>query len=180
MPARGNRLARVALATAFVAAPTLVPAVAGAPSAAQVTGGCTATIDGQDVGAARSARSAIEVDADATVTVTGTAPGPITGYTVYLSYAGIRFPAAEGDVTDGATSYTTTVDVADYTRYGVGLYRVEADTTGTECSTWAYVNVTGSSPLTTVAGVAAATMATAGLFGMIHAALRAAPKGVAA
>lgn len=169
-------LARVVVGLAVVLGGIVAPvAVPRAP--AQVTGGCTATIAGQDVGAARSARSAIEVGVDDTVTVSGTAPGPITGYEVYLSFGGVRFPAAEGEVTDGSTSYSTDVDIGDYARYGVGLYRVEAETTGTACSTWAYVNVTGRFPLFTVAGAAGATMAAAGLFGMIRAGLRRAPTG---
>jgi hypothetical protein len=173
-----RRLAHIAVVTALAVGPLLAPVGPLAPAGAQVTGGCSATIAGQDVGAATSARSAIEVGADETVTVAGTAPGPITGYEVFLSFAGVRFPAAEGEVTDGSTSYSTEVDVADYARYGVGLYRVEAETTGTVCSTWAYVNVTGKSPLTTAAGVAGSVMVVGGLFGMIRAALRRGPTGV--
>lgn len=108
-----GRLARLVAVAAIALAPALVPLLA-APADAQVTGGCTATIDGQDVGSAHSARSAIEVGADDTVTVVGTAPGPITGYQVYLSFAGVRFKAASGTVSDRATSYTTDVKVADY------------------------------------------------------------------
>ncbi len=170
MDARVARaLVAAVTATAIAAGPLLL---APTPVGAQVTGGCTATVDGQDVGGARSARSAIEVGVDDTIVVQGSAPGPITGYTVYLSFAGIRFPAAEGDVTDQATSYTTDVQVSDYARYGVGLYRVEAETTGTPCSTWAYVDVTGRFPLFTVAGAVGGALTLGGLFGMIRAAVR--------
>jgi hypothetical protein len=169
----GARVVRGVLAAAASAALVAGPVVlAPVPAGAQVTGGCAATIDGQDVGSARSARSAIEVGVDDTILVQGTAPGPITGYTVYLSFAGIRFPAAEGEVTDQATSYTTEVQVSDYARYGVGLYRVEAETAGTPCSTWAYVDVTGRFPLFTVAGAVGGAMTAGGLFGMIRAAVR--------
>ena len=58
---------------------SLILPVTASPAGAQVTGGCSATIDGQDVGSARSARDAISVDADDTVTIVGNAPGPITG-----------------------------------------------------------------------------------------------------
>lgn len=140
------------------------------PAGAQVTGGCTATIDGQDVGAAQSARSAIEVDAGDSVEVVGTAPGPITGYEVSLTFGPATIPAGDGTVEDQATTYTKTVEVADYATYGVGLYRIEGATTGTECTTWAYVKVTGKNPLTTVAGAVGATMAVGGAIGMATAA----------
>lgn len=170
---RARRVAaRSAVVLGLVAAPFWLPALGASPAGAQVTGGCSATIDGQDVGSARSASSAISVGAEDTIVVSGSAPGPITGYKVYLSVGGRRFEAASGTVADQKTTYTTTVNVADYARYGVGLYRVEGDTTGTVCSTWAYVKVTGRSPLTTVAGVAGATAAGLGLFGMIRAAMR--------
>lgn len=176
---------RSAVVLGLVAAPFLVTAAwLEDPAGAQVTGGCSATIAGQDVGAARSASTAISVGADDTVTVSGTAPGPITGYTVYLSIGGRRFEAASGTVTDQDTTYTTTVNVADYARYGVGLYRLEADTTGTVCSTWAYVKVTGRFPLATAAGAVGAAATGLGLFGMIRAAMRSgarsAVKGAAA
>lgn len=171
---------RRSLAATGVAATLVVGPVLVEPAGAQVTGGCSATIAGQDVGSARSARSAIEVGADDTITVSGTAPGPITSYEVYLSFGGVRFPAASGDVTDGSTSYTTDVDVADYARYGVGLYRVEADTTGTPCSTWAYVKVTGRFPLFTVAGAVGGALTIGGLFGMIRTAVQTGSKGAPA
>ena len=59
------------------------------------------------------------------------------------------------------------------------LYRVEGETTGTACSTWAYVKVTGRFPLFTAAGAVGAGLTIAGLFGLIRAAM-AARKGVPA
>ena len=157
----------------------VVAATAGpGPADAQVTGGCTATINGQDVGAARSASSAIEVDVDDTVVVVGTAPGPIDTYEVLLTFGPASFTAADGTVDDGDTTYTGDAVIADYATYGVGIYRVEGRTTGTECSTWAYVKVTGRNPLTTVAGVVGAVLTVGGVAGMATAMRR--PKGVPA
>lgn len=133
----------------------------------QLTGGCTATIDGQDAGSAQSVASAITVEQGRTVVVRGTAPGPITGYQVFLVFGPARIPAASGTVANGETSYTTTVNVADYATYGVGLYRAEGETTGTPCTGWAYIKVTGRSPFTTVAGAAATAMLVGGFAGMI-------------
>ena len=57
---------------------------------------------------------------------------------------------------------------------------MEAETTGTVCSTWSYVEVTGRFPLFTVAGAVGAGLAAAGLFGLLRTALRTARKGVPA
>jgi hypothetical protein len=157
-------LARALTAVAMLAATmALVPDVAGA----QVTGGCSATIDGQDANAAQSVRSAIAVDQKSTVIVRGTAPGPISSYKVYLTFAGIRFLAAEGTPSSNDNSYTATIKVSDYAKYGVGLYRVDGETTGTKCTGWGYVKVTGRFPLTTVAGVVGSLFALFGLLGMV-------------
>lgn len=133
----------------------------------QISGGCTASIDGQDAGSAQSVGSAITVEEGRTVVVRGTAPGPITGYQVFLVFGPARIPAASGTVANGETSYTTTVDVGRYATYGVGLYRAEGETTGTPCTGWAYIKVTGRSPLTTVAGAAATAMLLGGFAGMV-------------
>ena len=172
-----RRLPRLLAAAGAVA--VVVAATAGpGPADAQVTGGCTATVNGQDVGAARSASSAIEVDVDDTVQVVGTAPGPIDGYQVDLTFGPASFTAADGTVDDEDTTYTEVVEISDYATYGVGLYRVEGTTTGTPCSTWAYVKVTGRNPLTTVAGIVGAVLTVGGVAGMATAMRR--PKGVPA
>jgi hypothetical protein len=161
---RRGALARAVVAVALLAGTVvLLPRPAGA----QVTGGCSATIDGQDVNAAQNVRSAIVVDESSTVVVRGVAPGPIDSYKVYLTFAGIRIPAAEGTTSATDNSYTTTVDVATFARYGVGVYRVEGETTGTVCTGWAYVKVTGRFPLTTVAGIVGSLLVLLGLFGLV-------------
>lgn len=156
-------LARIVAAVGLLAALALVDAE---PSPAQVTGGCSATIAGQSLDGARSVRTAIEVPSDATITVTGTAPGPITGYSVHLVFGPARVQAASGTVDDGSTTWSGSLNVADYATYGVGLYRIEGETTGTPCTAWGYVKVTGGNPLTTVAGATGAALTVAGLAGM--------------
>jgi len=148
------------------------------PATAQ--SGCTATIDGVDVSTARTAKSAIRVDADATIAVAGQAPGPITGYQVDMIFGPFSFAAAEGAVSSGDSGYSTMVDVGDYARFGVGLYRVEGRTTGTVCDEWTYVEVVGRSPLTTVAGGIGAAATVAGLAGMAAAAIGAGTAGATA
>lgn len=172
--------------TLFAAGSTTLMALAGAVLAAGVLaggpgpvhaqadgGGCRATIDGVDASTARSAGSAIEVDADANVFVVVDAPGPITGYSVDLGFGPFGFRASEGTVSGNETSTTMTVDVSSYARYGVGLYRVDARTTGTVCDEIIWVKVTGRNPLTTVAGVGGALFAGAGLAGLLAGFVRA-------
>lgn len=153
----------------LTAAALLVVSVLGlpAPAGAQITGGCSATIAGSDAGAAQSVRTAIPVDEKQTVVVQGNAPGPITGYNIYLVFAGIKIPAGSGTVDNGKTSYQTTVNVADYSKYGAGIYRVQGETIGTPCEGWAYVKVTGRFPLTTLAGIVATLLTALGLLGLI-------------
>ncbi|MEZ5142324.1 MAG: hypothetical protein R2726_07355 [Acidimicrobiales bacterium] len=160
------RSRRAVAAVLLLAAVLTAPALATDPAAAQVGGGCSATVNGTDADSARSARTAVVVDEGESVVVTGNAPGPISGYDLYLTFGPIRFPAASGTVESGKTSYTTTVDVGDYARYGVGLYRVEGETVGTPCTGWAYVKVVGPFPLFTVAGVVGAALTLVGLVGM--------------
>jgi hypothetical protein len=159
----GGVAARTVAAVGLLAATALI---VPPPAGAQVTGGCSATVDSQDVGAAHNARSAITVNESDTVTVTGTAPGPITGYRIYLKFGPERFQVAEGTVGSGETTYTRTINMKDYARYGVGLYRLEGDTTGTTCTGWAYVKVKGPFPLFTAAGVFGGILAALGLAGM--------------
>lgn len=156
------RLAPTAAAIALVG----LTSFGASPADAEVTGGCSATIAGTDANSAQSARSAVTVGADESVVVTGTAPGPITGYKVFLTFGPTRFQVADGTVTDGGNTWSSTVNVADYAIYGVGLYRVEGETTGTPCTGWGYVKVTGKFPLFTVAGAVGGALTVAGAAGM--------------
>ena len=166
MTRRSSTALRRALVALGAATVVMGATMGPGPADAQVTGGCTATINGQDVNGARSASTAIEVDVDDTVAYVGTAPGPITSYAVDLTIGPASFTAAEDTVDGGDTSFSGDAVVSDYATYGVGLYRVEGRTTGTECSAWAYVKVTGKNPLTTVAGIVGATFVCGGLIGM--------------
>lgn len=160
-----NRLLRGIAAVAVLTA-----AVAGidiGPAGAQVSGGCSASINGTDFDTARTVRKAISVGENEKVTVAGHAPGPISGYKVFMAFGPTRFQVADGTVSDNKTSYTTDVNVKDYAIYGVGIYRVEGETTGTPCTGWGYIKVTGRFPLTTVAGAVGALLTLGGLIGLI-------------
>jgi len=136
------------------------------------TGGCSVTVNGKDASSAHNASSAIEVGENDTVTVVGNAPGPITGDTVKMKIGPIKFTARE-ETTDGTdTTWPGQVKVSDYAKYGVGLYRVEGASTGTVCTGWVYIKVTGKFPLTTAAGATATVLTVAGAAGMASAARR--------
>ncbi|MBM3674155.1 MAG: hypothetical protein FJW88_04225 [Actinobacteria bacterium] len=91
----------------------------------QIEGGCTVTVNGVDANTAHNAANAIEVDENDTVVVVGTAPGPITGYSVKMKVGPIEF-SAKGNSTNGTDgTWTGDVKVSDDARYGAGLYRVE-------------------------------------------------------
>lgn len=163
----------LAAVTGTLALGTVLATPAGATTAPdQIEGGCSVTVNGIDANTAHNASSAITVDENDTVTVVGTAPGPITGYTVKMKIGPIKFTAKE-DSTDGTdTTWTGVVKISDYAQYGAGLYRVEGASTGTVCTGWAYLKVTGRFPLTTVAGAAAAGLTAIGAAGMVSAARR--------
>lgn len=156
---------RLAAVVAGVALAVLVPAALG-----QVEGGCTATINGEDVSGAPNASSAITVRQDEVLDVRGTAPGAVSSYRVNMAFGPFKFPAASGS--GSGNEWTGRVAVKDYAKYGVGLYRVQAETTGQACSAWFYVKVTGRNPLTTFAGAGAAAITGLGVCGMAVTAAR--------
>jgi len=165
-------LVRLAL---LVGVATLALGPLAAPANADVTGGCTVTINGIDAKTAHSPGTAIEVNEGDTLKVVGTAPGPITGYNVTMKYGLFGYKAKSGVVTGDETTWTGTVKIGDYTRFGVGIYRAEGASTGTVCSGWAYIKVDGPFPLTTAAGAMAGIATIAGVAGMVSAARP--PKG---
>lgn len=139
-----------------------------APAGAEVDGGCQATVAGQDV-APRSSSDpgqAIEVKSDDVIQVGATSPGQITGYKVKMAFAGFEWQVAEGDA--NGNSWQKTVNVKDYARFGVGLYKVKGQSIGeTPCTGAVLIKITGKSPLTTVVGAGAAVLALGSLVGAV-------------
>jgi hypothetical protein len=150
------------LAVGFVLAMLAAP-----PAAAEVEGPCEGHIDGQDVAPLDSGNpdDAVDVDAEATITVGASSATPIESYEVQMEFAGFTWTVASDSVDD--TQWTDEVDVADYSRFGVGLYKVIAVSEGeVPCSGAVLVNVTGKSPLTTPAGIAGVVLVAGGAFGV--------------
>src|SRR4051812_30631061 len=148
-----------------------------APASAAVTGPCESTVAGHRVRplSETDPDDAIDVGSDDVVKVAATASSPITSYDVEMEYAGFTWRVAKGD-TNG-TSWQRDVKVADYARFGVGLYKVRAVSHGVDCTGAALIRITGRSPLTTVAGGGAAAVAAAALVGVVLSLRRSAATG---
>lgn len=150
-------VATVALVLAFLA-------WAAPPARAWITGNCSASIAGVDVGplGTGATSSPVEVEKDSQVPVTMASATEIDHLKVEMEFAGIRW-SVHDEPTSG-TSWAKTVNVDDYARYGVGLYKVIGTSSGARgsCSGAALVRVKGN-PLTTVAGIAGMGVAVAGV-----------------
>ncbi len=165
-------LALAALASLAVGPLVLLSAIASA----DVTGPCTATMNGVDVNTIDSPDSALEVPYDGTIAIDVRSSGQITGHVVTLApMGGVAITVDEG--TDQGTGWSGTVEVSDYATYGVGIYQVTAEATGPgACSGTAFVKVTGKNPLTTVAGAVGAGLTVAGGAGVAASAMSARKK----
>jgi hypothetical protein len=136
-------------------------ALAGS-AAAQVSGPCTAAMNGVDVNRISTPGTALEVPYGGTIKVEVESQEPVTGRSVALEFAGIRWTVWSG--AGVGSSWNHTMDVSKYSKYGVGLYKIVGESTGgNACTGTAYVRVTGKSPLTTVAGIAGSIVGLIGL-----------------
>jgi hypothetical protein len=153
-------------------------AILAGGAGAVIDGPCTASIAGtnvKDLGAT-SASDAIKVKKDAVIPVSMSASKPIDHLKVTISVAGFSYDAKNGPAS--GTSWTRTVNVNDYAKWGVGLYQVTGSSSGPglECSGAALVEVEGS-PLSTPAGWAALALTVIGVIGLVLTALSAARGG---
>lgn len=173
---RWPRLLAVAAGAVSAVAATFV--VLGGTAGGVIEGPCQVVVDtaaeqGIDVGARPATpKSAIPVERDETIRVRATSAG-FADHAVQLSIAGITRTVDE-QADEGAGTWESSVDVADYAWLGVGLYRVSGRSTlvdGTTCTGEVLFRVRGS-PFTTVAGVSAALAAGIGAAGAILAGLR--------
>jgi hypothetical protein len=145
------------LATAAILAPS---------AAADISGSCTASINGQNVkGRGTGAFSdAITVEKDAVVPVAMSAGSEISHLKIQIEFAGMRWTVR--DKPSHGTSWSNDVKVKNYAKYGVGLYKVIGSSSGgVSCSGSALVKVKGN-PLSTVAGIVGLVSALAGLAGV--------------
>jgi hypothetical protein len=136
-------------------------------------GPCRATIAGEAVAAkdVSATGEPITVEENARVPVTMSATRPITMLKVEIEFAGIGWTVHD-EPTEG-TSWAKTVSIADYSKYGVGLYKIVGKSTGQSfsCTGAALVEV-GGNPLTTVAGLVGLGLTILGALGILWVALR--------
>lgn len=141
---------------------------------ASISGPCEATINGESVAGLSTGFTsrAIEVEKDSQVPVTMSAASEIDHLKVQLEFGGFRWTVHDQE-TNGA-SWAKSVNVKDYAKYGIGVYKVIGVSTGpgVNCSGEALVRVKGN-PLTTVAGAGAAGLAVIGVAGVAAAGFKA-------
>jgi hypothetical protein len=130
---------------------------------------CVATLNGFDVASlnSESTSSAIEVDKNGTVVVSVTANQPISSYHVDLAFSFRGWTVASDDRVN-STRWSNTINVKDYARFGIGLYRVTATSSGLSgsCDMAALVRVTGNAVPDSIAGDVGAGLAALGIGGL--------------
>ncbi|MEO8456941.1 MAG: hypothetical protein ABI559_03925 [Chloroflexota bacterium] len=158
-------LAGVTLALLFAA---LFATPAPPRVSAEVSGPCTVTVNGRDIGplSASSKDDAVKVEKGDTLTVVMTS-SDATGFDshkIELELSGLRIPLQD-EKDGGDTQWTGSADVNDYAKYGVGLYKVVGEgklIDGTSCTGAVLIEVQGTA-LTSVAGITAAAAFLLGL-----------------
>jgi len=135
--------------------------VSGAPAAgAETDGPCAASFNGIESERIDSLDSPLELDADDILTFHGT---DTTG----TQNARVEMVLAMVTVRDGTATYgplqndfSASLDLADVSPYGVGLYRVRGVTDN--CSIEAWVRISGRFPFATLTGLTAGGLALGG------------------
>ena len=162
-------LPALALAALAAAAGLVAPHAA----LAEIDGPCQATVAGQNVATRDTSATGdpIEVREKARVPVTMSATRGITALEVELEFGGLSWTVHD-EPTEGE-SWARTVDVGDYSEYGVGLYKIVGTSSGQgfSCTGAALVEVEGD-PLRTVAGLVGIGLAVVGGLGVLWVASR--------
>lgn len=164
--ARSRRLLLLlALAGSSGAAWSFIPAAhADVTQSPAPTTECSATIAGDSVAAHRRPNDPIRVRHDEAVDVLGSASSAVSHVAYQLRIAGLSYTFGD-DFATSDTTWSGTVEVEDYARFGVGLYELggTAQTATGVCQDRVYICVEGRSPFTTAAGLVASSDATGGL-----------------
>ena len=121
-----------------------------APVGAQTIGPCVVFIDQHRLGDADSPDRAIPIDADAVASVVGQSLEPVTRATVAIGVWPTAWTIADEPIAP-TTEWSGSLRVAEYARFGSGLYEVTAATD--VCQVHGWVKVSGRSPLETPAGL---------------------------
>ena len=142
-----------------------IAAIAVPSAAAEISGPCNATINGQNVKNQGTGAFAdpITVENHAIVPVTMSAASQISQLKIQIQFAGMSWTVR--DKASHGTSWSSDVKIKNYAKWGVGLYKVVGSSGGVSCSGSALVKVKGN-PLTTVAGIVGLVAALMGLGGI--------------
>jgi len=142
-----------------------IAAVVVPSAAAEISGHCNATINGQNVKSQGTGAFAdpITVQNDAIVPVAMSASSQISHLKIQIQFAGFSWTVR--DKASHGNSWSSDVKVKNYAKWGVGLYKVVGSSGGVSCSGSALVKVKGN-PLTTVAGIVGLVAALMGLGGI--------------
>ena len=142
-----------------------IAAIAVPSAAAEISGPCNATINGQNVKNQGTGAFAdpITVENHAIVPVTMSAGSQISHLKIQIQFAGMSWTVR--DKASHGKSWSSDVKVKNYAKWGVGLYKVVGSSGGVSCSGSALVKVKGN-PLTTVAGIVGLVAALMGLGGI--------------
>ncbi|MHB8059972.1 MAG: hypothetical protein ACYDHO_03980 [Gaiellaceae bacterium] len=135
-------------------------------AAAEISGPCQATINGQSVKDQGTGALAdpITVENDAVVPVAMSAGSQISHLKIQIQFAGMSWTVR--DKASHGKSWSNDVKVKNYAKWGVGLYKVVGSSSGgVSCSGSALVKVKGN-PLTTVAGLVGLVSALLGIGGI--------------
>ena len=120
-----------------------VALLAPGEAAAVIHGPCSASIKGQSVaGLPLTAAHAIPVGRTSHVVVAMAAHRPMSHYSIVLIYQGLSFTIVDKAIT--SDSWTNSVPVSLYSKYGTGTYEVKGTSTGPNglsCSGAALVDV---------------------------------------
>ena len=142
-----------------------IAAIVVPSAAAEISGPCNATINGQNVKNQGTGAFAdpITVENHAIVPVTMSAASQISQLKIQIQFAGMSWTVR--DKASHGKSWSSDVKVKNYAKWGVGLYKVVGSSGGVSCTGSALVKVKGN-PLTTVVGIVGLVAALMGLGGI--------------
>jgi len=148
------------------------------PAGADISWPCEATIAGVSVKGMDTGPTAtpVKLKEHSTVAVAMSAASEISHLAIQLHYG--PFSWTVHDEPSEGTSWSKTLDVDDYSKWGVGLYRATGQSTGSglACTGEALVEIEGS-PLSTPAGIAGVAGAVVGAAGLVGSAAVAGAEG---
>ncbi len=145
----------------------MVLAIAPASAAATTTGDCSITVNGVAIERIGALSSPLELRSDDTLVVAGTGPAATEMVRVELSLGPVTVDSGSTTYRPASSDFGATIDLAEVSPYGVGLFRIGAATD--TCTAGAWLRISGRSPFTTLTGLTAAGLALGGLTGLLGA-----------